>query len=43
MYRIKGDLSKYVALQKRSLESDTMCDINSSLGFRCITFVLFHV
>ena len=40
MYRIKGILSKYIELQKRSLQSDTMCNINSSLGFKCIIFVL---
>lgn len=40
MHRIKGILSKYIVLQERSLESDTMCNINSSLGFKYI-FVLF--
>ena len=41
MYRIKGMLSKYIEIQKRCLESDTMCNINSSLRFKYILFVLF--
>lgn len=41
MHRIKGILSKYIIFQKRGLESDTICNINSSLGFKCIILVLF--
>lgn len=40
MLRTKGILSKYIVVQEGSFESNTMCNINSSLGFKRIVFIL---